>query len=665
MDRVLRERAAWARDVFSPISTTAFQFVLFGRSRGRHDTRYRAADRECKTRRDEEASAVNEYVPHYSGLSAKWGCGLLRALIVLIAINIAGVARAEDAPRQASTPVTTDASPEAVATVPPTPVAAPVWQVGDAWRYSYKSPSGSGTYVWSVNRIESLDGIPHYVIKSGTREILYRVSDLASSLERVDGVVVSRESPSRLSYVWPLTIGKTWEQSTVRERPVDRQTLSRDSLYTVEDEETITVPAGTFRTLKIVWRNKRTRALIDEMWYAPDVKLWVKIREVLENGVRERELLNFKLKQTLSTPPVAERDVVVASTANAPSPAKPTNRRLLTKVSGTEPTFPRAAIAAGIENGRVASRLQIDETGNVYEVTIVTADPPGYFDQAVIEALREWKFQGDGNRYVSEVEIKFEHVPARSPDGLTVTNLAAMNEQEHGESKSVVAAVGASPPTFASAGIRPNTALEVGRVTLRISDDGWENVGAGRGSTPFTGDRSGDIQYETAHLLLRSNTGEFRAALAVRASRGVPSVFFTWNTKCEAKPNVHAVDGAAGNFRGVDCLLVSGPTRTQGFLKAAEPELLSELTAHRIVLPDTAYVVIHEKAIESGAFILVRIVFAADFNLPSAARTQSDLPAGVKPDTVAWGLRLVEAVRSSMYSLSGALVIPPVTAKVN
>ena len=142
---------------------------------------------------------------------------------------------------------------------------APVWQVGDEWQYSYKGPSDSGTYVWSVNRIESLDGITHYVIKSGTREILYRVSDLAFSLERVDGVVVTRERPSRLSYVWPLTVGKLWEQSTVRETPVDRQTINRESLFTVDAEETITVPAGTFRTLKIVWRNKNTSALINEI----------------------------------------------------------------------------------------------------------------------------------------------------------------------------------------------------------------------------------------------------------------------------------------------------------------------------------------------------------------------------------------------------------------
>jgi hypothetical protein len=199
--------------------------------------------------------------------------------------------------REASQPPVAVGSIAVVASAPSGPVTAPVWQVGDEWQYAYKSPSNSGTYVWSVNRVESLDGVPHYVIKTGTREIFYRVSDLAGSLERVNGVVVNRDTPSALQYVWPLAVGKSWEDSYRQERPVDRTTTDRNLLYTVDVEETVTVPAGTFRTLKITRRNKNTNSVIYEIWYAPDVKQWVKIREFLSNGIRERELIAFKLKQ--------------------------------------------------------------------------------------------------------------------------------------------------------------------------------------------------------------------------------------------------------------------------------------------------------------------------------------------------------------------------------
>jgi hypothetical protein len=174
---------------------------------------------------------------------------------------------------------------------------APVWQVGDEWQYAFKSPSGSWIYAWSVDRIETLDGVAHYVIKEDTREIAYRVSDLATSLERANGVVTDHYTPSHPSYPWPLSAGMSWEESYRQERPADGRTWEMARVYTVEGEETVTVPAGTFRSLKITWRNKNSRTVMQELWYAPDVKQSVKIREVLSNGIRERELIAFRLKQ--------------------------------------------------------------------------------------------------------------------------------------------------------------------------------------------------------------------------------------------------------------------------------------------------------------------------------------------------------------------------------
>jgi hypothetical protein len=175
------------------------------------------------------------------------------------------------------------------------PMPAPVWKVGDEWQYAYKSPTDSGSYVWKVDRLESLDGDAHYVIKTGTREILYRVSDFATTLERVNGVVVLRETPSRHAFDWPLAVGKSWEQSHRQERPVDRTTMDRQSVWTVDAEEVVTVPAGTFQSLKITWRNKNSGALLSEMWIAPDAKQMVKLREILSNGERVRELMSFKV----------------------------------------------------------------------------------------------------------------------------------------------------------------------------------------------------------------------------------------------------------------------------------------------------------------------------------------------------------------------------------
>ena len=44
-------------------------------------------------------------------------------------------------------------------------------------------------YVWSVDREERVEGVSHYVIKQGTREIFYRTADLAYTRETVNGAV--------------------------------------------------------------------------------------------------------------------------------------------------------------------------------------------------------------------------------------------------------------------------------------------------------------------------------------------------------------------------------------------------------------------------------------------------------------------------------------------
>jgi len=58
----------------------------------------------------------------------------------------------------------------------------------------------------------------------------------------------------------------------------------------------VTVPAGTFTTLKIVCRTKKTGLVRYEIWYSPDLKQMVSFRENLEAGLRVRELIAYKLR---------------------------------------------------------------------------------------------------------------------------------------------------------------------------------------------------------------------------------------------------------------------------------------------------------------------------------------------------------------------------------
>ena len=113
---------------------------------------------------------------------------------------------------------------------------------------------------------------------------------------------------------------------------------------------------------------------------------------------------------TVVTPKPPEPKVeqpVVAPAPPPPPPPKPTVRRNLVRIGGDPPEFPRAARRLNIEKGQVIARLMIDEKGNVTEVIIVSANPPRHFDKAVIEALSDWKFKPEGEKYVGEIEITF------------------------------------------------------------------------------------------------------------------------------------------------------------------------------------------------------------------------------------------------------------------
>ena len=100
---------------------------------------------------------------------------------------------------------------------------------------------------------------------------------------------------------------------------------------------------------------------------------------------------------------------VVASPAPTarPAPAKEV-APALTVISREPPEFPRDAIRAGIESGRVRARLSINAAGGVSEVVIVEARPVRVFNRAVTEALLRWKFNPGTDGRTFETEINFK-----------------------------------------------------------------------------------------------------------------------------------------------------------------------------------------------------------------------------------------------------------------
>lgn len=197
----------------------------------------------------------------------------------------------EEAP--AASPVSVPAVPAALRGV-----AAPVWHLGDQWAFRWESSEGQGEYVWTVDRMEVVDGVEQYVIKSGPREIYFRTRDLATTLETLGGVAEVKHVPPRTSFSWPLTPGTIWEQSYTEEKGPDALPFDRSIGWKIEAKERVRVDAGTFDTLRIVARHGHYQSedVMYEMWYAPEVKQWVRLKEHFPAGVRYRELTDFALR---------------------------------------------------------------------------------------------------------------------------------------------------------------------------------------------------------------------------------------------------------------------------------------------------------------------------------------------------------------------------------
>jgi protein TonB len=73
------------------------------------------------------------------------------------------------------------------------------------------------------------------------------------------------------------------------------------------------------------------------------------------------------------------------------------------------PEFPDAAVSRRISDGVLKTHLTIDGGGNVTDVVIVEALPPPakVFNAAATAALKQWKFEGNGQPQVAEIRLVF------------------------------------------------------------------------------------------------------------------------------------------------------------------------------------------------------------------------------------------------------------------
>jgi protein TonB len=77
-------------------------------------------------------------------------------------------------------------------------------------------------------------------------------------------------------------------------------------------------------------------------------------------------------------------------------------------VSKVDPEFPKEALQAGADKGRVKARMTVSSSGEVVRVEVLEANPRRVFDRTVVKTLALWRYNsGPDNRQV-EIEVEFQ-----------------------------------------------------------------------------------------------------------------------------------------------------------------------------------------------------------------------------------------------------------------
>lgn len=159
----------------------------------------------------------------------------------------------------------------AVPAADPLVVVQPELKVGDSWTYGVLDPLSRAE---KHELVITVTAVSEGEIQASPDALF----DRQLAVKRFNGVDYT---PAEQNYVFPLEIGKRWSHSpSFSYRDCGMSTMKLEA--TVVGWETITVPAGTFRALRVDHKGRSSNAcgsptLTRKRWYVPELKAPVRI----------------------------------------------------------------------------------------------------------------------------------------------------------------------------------------------------------------------------------------------------------------------------------------------------------------------------------------------------------------------------------------------------
>jgi hypothetical protein len=164
---------------------------------------------------------------------------------------------------------------EQVALVETLPGAPPSWNMGDSWEYSdgYKVrvTDVDGDGVATLSRVDKTN-------LWTKRRMIFKQAEQSSD-KVIRKVIFRSQDPASL---FPLALGKSvkYTREYLADSGDKEYLRAHKSSWTVEGQETIEVPAGTFDTWVLIWRTESMKSEwtgYERWWYNAQVKHYVRM----------------------------------------------------------------------------------------------------------------------------------------------------------------------------------------------------------------------------------------------------------------------------------------------------------------------------------------------------------------------------------------------------
>lgn len=202
--------------------------------------------------------------------------------------------------------------------------------------------------------------------------------------------------------------------------------------------------------------------------------------------------------------------------------------------------------------------------------------------------------------------------------------------------------------------------FSVGRVDIRFSEEGCKEVPLPDAAQAYGGEKSGALEVQ-AKLFVRAESVREAPVLVLVSTNsagmgGGRGGYMSYSPNCKSDDRNYREGNEGFKASFAQCLTVMPRYNGVSVIKALAPQLEGELLTEGAKLPPF-YTVWSRHAISTGSFVDVRVFTVFPISADGAA-ADGTLPKDVPPAHVVWGRQLKDAVKSSVYSLSGRLDMP-------